>query len=858
MKGTGFSPSENWPKYTWALAPEGTLPQSPRSSLTRRQFVASLAATTAVASLPRPLSASIVRPFLQAAGENSDSVKTLTDGWEHYRDSLDGPWEAWHGDEIATWEKVTIPHCFNHYDACDPDTPYYRGQGWYRTTIPNTLPANNGRVLLHFEGAGQTSKVWINNQLIGTHIGGYDEFVYDITDALKVAPIQGAIKQPEGTVALTVLCDNTRDLERSPSDLSDFSLYGGLYRKVHLVNVPAVAIESIKVTPAVKLNGPAIVKIDVSEYMPLGGVDKHILFYKVTDPSGKVIFDKSSGTEIDFTVSQPQLWSPSEPRLYTLNVECHTNYGIHAHTERFGLKHTEWVDHGPFKLNGDRLLLNGTQRHMDHANYAAAMPEDLIREEFMLMKAMGVNFVRLAHYQQTKFVLDLCDELGILVWEESTWCREGIGDAQWQAQTKQAFTNLILQHYNHPSVLIWGLGNEDDWPNEYPSVDKTAIRKFMQEMHDLAHELDPTRATGFRRCDFASDIPDVYSPSIWAGWYSGVYSEYQKSLESWRPKVKHLLHIEWGADSHARRHAEDPYANLPAIATGHGTAETGLAYRNTGGPPRVSRDGDWSETYACDLFDWHLKTQQTLDWFAGSAQWIFKDFTTPLRVENPVPRINQKGLLERDMARKEGYYVFQSYWSDVPMVRLYGHTWPVRWGKPDEQKTVKVYSNCPEAELFLNGVSVGTKHRDSQDFPCAGLRWPVKFKPGKNHLRVIAKPAAGKPVVDEIDFVYQIAEWGAPARLTLTETSRSASNVTVLTALLDRHGVLCLDAKNQVRFSVAGAGKLIDNQGTSNGSRVVQLYNGRAEITLSTGAGDSSVAVASQGLTGSILTVKGA
>jgi beta-galactosidase len=832
---------------------------SSKPSLSRRHFVASLAATAAAASLPRPLSASIVRPFLQAAaGADTSAVKTLTDGWEHYRDSLDGPWEVWHGDEIATWEKVTVPHCVNHYDACDPDTPYYRGQGWYRTTIPNTLPANNGRVLLHFEGAGQTSKVWINNQLIGTHVGGYDEFVYDITDALKASPIKGAIKQPEGTVALTVLCDNSRDLERSPSDLSDFSLYGGLYRKVHLVNVPAVAIESIKITPAVELKGPAVVKIDVSEYTPLGGVDKHILFYKVTDPSGKVIFDKTSGTEIDFTVSQPQLWSPSEPRLYTLNVECHTNYGIHSHTERFGLKHTEWVDHGPFKLNGERLLLNGTQRHMDHANFAAAMPEDLIREEFTLMKAMGVNFVRLAHYQQTKFVLDLCDELGILVWEESTWCREGIGDAQWQAQTKQAFTNTINQHYNHPSILIWGLGNEDDWPNEYPSLNRDNIRKFMQEMHDLAHALDPTRATGFRRCDFAADIPDVYSPSIWAGWYSGVYSEYQQSLEKWRPKVKHLLHIEWGADSHARRHAEDPYANLPAIATGHGTAETGLAYRNTGGPPRVSRDGDWSESYACDLFDWHLKTQQTLDWFAGSAQWIFKDFTTPLRVENPVPRINQKGLLERDMARKEGYYVFQSYWSEVPMVRLYGHTWPVRWGKSDEQKMVKVYSNCPEAELFLNGVSVGTKHRDSQDFPCAGLRWQVKFKPGKNQLRVIAKPAAGKPVVDEIDFIYQTTAWGAPARLTLTEKSRNASAVTLLATLLDQHGVLCLDAKTQVRFTIAGAGSLVDNQGTSSGSRVVQLYNGRAEITVNAGAGESAVAVASQGLRGSILTLKGA
>jgi len=171
---------------------------------------------------------------------------------------------------------------------------------------------------------------------------------------------------------------------------------------------------------------------------------------------------------------------------------------------------------------------------------------------------------------------------------------------------------------------------------------------------------------------------------------------------------------------------------------------------------------------------------------------------------------------------------------------------------------VKVYSNCPEAELFLNGISVGTKHRDSQDFPCAGLRWLVKFKPGKNHLRVVAKPSVGKPLADELDFVYQTAEWGAPTRLTLTESSRDASTVTLLATLLDQHGVLCLDAKHPVRFTVAGAGSLIDNQGTSSGSRLVQLYNGRAHITLRRGAGDSAVAVASPGVQGALWNVKGA
>ena len=122
--------------------------------------------------------------------------------------------------------------------------------------------------------------------------------------------------------------------------------------------------------------------------------------------------------------------------------------------------------------------------------------------------------------------------------------------------------NMIDQHFNHPSVLMWGLGNEDDWPGEYPAIDKAAIRGFMQEMNDLAHTMDPSRFTSLRRCDFARDIPDVYSPSIWAGWYSGVYTEYEDALKKQRDRVKHFIHIEWGADSHARRHSEAPESAL--------------------------------------------------------------------------------------------------------------------------------------------------------------------------------------------------------------------------------------------------------------------------------------------------------
>jgi beta-galactosidase len=798
-----------------------------------------------------------VRPVLSSAEAGSASQR-LDTGWEYYRGALDGPWEVWRGDEIAVWEKVTLPHCFNHYDACDPDTPYYRGHGWYRTRLRIANPIEDGRTLLYFEGAGQTSHVYVDSKMAGTHVGGYDEFVFDITEALAaVAP-----DVAKNGIPIAVLCDNSENLERPPSDLSDFSLYGGLYRHVHLAYVPAVSLEAVHIAPSSPPGAPGSVRVMARLYNPAKFDGNTNISAEIASSGGKVIArcEKTLAAWSDEAeiasceIASPELWSPAHPNLYTCNVTLTTQHGKSAVSERFGFRHTEFVPHGPFKLNGERLLLKGTQRHMDHAGFAAAQPDELIRAEMELAKAMGANFIRLGHYQQARLVLDLCDELGLLVWEEAPWCRSGVGDDKWQDQTRAMLVNMIDQHFNHPSVLMWGLGNEDDWPGEYPALDQASIRSFMQGMNDLAHSMDPSRFTSLRRCDFARDIPDVYSPSIWAGWYSGVYKEYEAALVKQREKVNHFVHIEWGADSHARRHSEELESDATKVPFGADLAENTPDSLQKGVKAAISRDGDWSETYACNLFDWYLKVQETLPWLTGSAMWVFKDFTTPLRVENPVPRINQKGVLERDMTKKEGYYVFQSYWSEQPMAHIYGHSWPVRWGQEAETRIVKVYSNCSTAELFVNGKSAGERRRNSQDFPAAGLRWPVQFAPGKNHLRVVAVKD-GVTVSDEIEVEYQTANWDKPARLELAEVARDADTATIETTLRDAHGALCLDAKHVVRFSLAGSGSLIDNQGTSTGSRVVQLYNGRARISIRRNGGVSTAGVACEGIVPAFVTI---
>jgi beta-galactosidase len=564
-------------------------------------------------------------------------------------------------------------------------------------------------------------------------------------------------------------------------------------------------------------------------------MDKVTLNFDVQDQEGNSMFHETLSPTIapwegekqviSFEIPKPALWSPSKPALYRVTVTIKSKHGEQAVTERFGIRSTEWVDNGPFKLNGERLLLKGTHYHEDHSGVAAAVPDDVVRKTLTMIKDMGANFVRLGHYQQAPLVLDLCDELGLLVWEEVPWCRGGIGGVAYQNQVKDMLRALIDQHRNHPSIIMWGMGNENDWPGDFDVFDKEKIRALMTELNDLSHELDPSRPTCIRRCDFCKDIVDIYSPSIWAGWYSGRYTEYKAAAEKAVKDTKHFFHAEWGGDSHAHRFAEDPEKMVTKVETGKGTAEKGKAYKGTGGKVRMSKDGDWSESYMCNLFDWHLKEQEEMPWLTGSAAWIFKDFATPLRPENPVPRVNQKGVVERDGTPKETYYVFKSYWSEKPMVHIFGHGWPVRWGDAGEEKEVRVYSNCPEVELFVNGKSVGVKKRNVSDYPAAGLHWMMKLSEGENKLR-----AVGNGVSDELRVGYQTKKWSKPAKLKLEEIAQKDGIATMEVRMLDTNDVPCLDCSNIVRFGLTGDGRLIDNLGTATGSRAVQLYNGRATI----------------------------
>ncbi len=781
--------------------------------------------------------------------------RRLNEQWEHHRGSLGGPWEVWRQDKLQNhynvpWHGVELPHSYNGLDVLDPDGKYYQGQGWYRNKLEVNNPYPQGRTLLHFEGAGQRTDVYVYTNKVGSHLGGYDEFTVDITEAVAQAR---EIERYNGLIPVAVACDNSRELETIPSDASDFNLYGGIYRYLNLVYVPAVSLERIHVEPQLSQDhGSCRVSVRAALYNPESLQDNVTLKVTIRNREGQELAQFqlrekpwTGMKEVAVTeLSNPTLWTTDDPYLYSCTVELESAYGRTEQVERFGARSFEFVKSGPFKLNGERLLLRGTHRHEDHAGVGPAMTEEMIRTEMDLIKDMGANFIRLGHYQQSRIVLELCDELGILVWEEIPWCRGGLGGEQYRQQCRDMLTAMIEQHYNHPSVILWGLGNENDWECDFDYFDQQEIRKFMKELHDLSHKLDPNRLTAIRRCEFCKDIIDVYSPSIWAGWYRGIYTDYEDSSRQAFENVDSFFHMEWGADNLATRHVEKTYTGFEFIKGGDGdTDERDGDYLLTGGEPRVSRDGDWSETYFCEMIDWYLKSQENMEWLTGAAQWAFKDFATPVRPDSPIPYLNMKGIIERDFTKKEAYYVYQSYWTSKPMARIYGHTMPVRWGAADELKSIKVYSNCTEAELFLNGVSLGVKQRDSQNFPAAGLRWDTLLKPGMNQVKVVATKD-GVTVTDELSFEYQTETWGQPVELKLNAQKQQDGNILVEAVAYDANGVRCLDALNFVRFGLTGDGKLIDRQGTVRGSSLVQLTNGRARIVFDpVGAAAASVPV---------------
>ncbi|MDD5582510.1 MAG: glycoside hydrolase family 2 TIM barrel-domain containing protein [Candidatus Marinimicrobia bacterium] len=758
----------------------------------------------------------------------------------------------------SPWVMVDLPHTWNTDDVMDPEPGYRRDGNWYEKTIFIPETSHDSRILLSFEGVNTYSEVWINGEKTGGHTGGYLSFEVDITPYVK--------ENEENQIL--VYASNAINRNIIPSQKSDFFIYGGITRDVYLKIVPNIYMEKINVLTleVSEKSASTIGKIWIQNKSKKA--QKVTVSAEICNSNGNVVAEVNEKVKVSkgesihtFSfphVNTPDLWSPENPVLYTVTVSLDIGKNRQDRlTDRIGYRWFEFEENGPFYLNGKRLLLRGTHRHEEHAYTGAAMSNAMHWKDMGMIKELGANFVRLAHYPQDPEVYKACDELGLLVWDELPWCRGGMGGLTWQANTLTMLEEMITQNINHPSIIIWSLGNELYWLPDFPEGDNPArLREFLLIIEEKAKELDPTRVTAMRKYYDDANVVDVFSPSIWAGWYSGVYTEYKDALLNAREKYPRFLHMEYGGSSHVGRHDENP-VDGKGIQIDEGWEESVNQVR----VKNIAQSGDWSENYMVDLFDWHLRISEQLEWFTGNAQWAVKDFGTPLRPENPIPYMNQKGLFDRAGNPKDVYYVFKSYWTrddkHNPFVYIESHTWTERQGPKGLKRNVCVFSNCDAVEFFLNGVSLGKKEWDISQFPASGLNWDLMFSEGGN--RLIAKGFRnGKAVTaDTLDVTYWYEKNGKPEGFDLAYTQQPTGNLLVTATARDKNGRRCLDYNDRVYFYHSGDGKLLVNQGTPTGSSILEMANGQASVALKPSPGGScTIEARNQDFKGDYLTIK--
>ncbi|GAA4115126.1 glycoside hydrolase family 2 TIM barrel-domain containing protein [Aquimarina addita] len=719
-----------------------------------------------------------------------------------------------------SWSTVDIPHSWNSTDVTDLEPGYRRSASWYKKNLTIAAIEQDNVYKLYFEGANITTKVYVNKNLVGEHIGGYIGFETDITKFLK-----------NGNNEVLVRVDNGYNPEIIPSQKSDFFIYGGITRDVWLITKSETNISKVIVNTPTVSKEQATLAVTVNLEGDIASTQLEILA-TILDPSGKEIAQSKgkANTEtvnLKFTTfKKPALWDIDTPNLYTVVVSLlKSGKEMDKTSEKFGFRWFEFTDNGPFYLNGKRVLLRGTHRHEEHAGYGAAMPNELHKKDIQDIKDMGANFIRLAHYPQDPEVYKMCDELGLLVWDEIPWCRGGIGNETWKRNTKNQLTEMIYQNRNHPSIILWSLGNEIYWLPDFKNGDDTEeINIFLKELNALAHQLDPSRKTAIRKYYAGSDIVDVFSPSIWSGWYSGSYKTYEKAVTKYIKEYPHFLHAEYGGSSHIGRHVEKPIDGEGAVDKDSWTeaiTQTGVT--------NIAQIGDWSENYIVDLFDWHLRISETTPDFVGNIQWAMKDFGTPLRPENDIPYMNQKGIMDRAGNPKDAYYVFKSYWAKEAFTYIESHTWTERQGPRDEVRNISVYSNCDEVILYHNGKALEKKKRDINQFPACGLTWDITFKEGLNQLKAIGFKD-GKEVTDNLEIKYRYTTNDIAKSLALSYDTLPNGHYLVTAIAEDKNGLRCLDYEDRVYFQCLAGGVTQKHMGTPTGSESIKMANGKAQI----------------------------
>ncbi len=404
------------------------------------------------------------------------------------------------------------------------------------------------------------------------------------------------------------------------------------------------------------------------------------------------------------SILNPKLWSPETPYLYDVEIELYENDAkLDGVSTKFGVRWYEFTADKGFFLNGKPYKLKGANRHQDYFAKGNALTSEIHLNDIKLMKELGVNWLRLAHYQQDDYILQLCDELGVLVWEEIPYVNNTPKNVDFESNLRSMLKELIEQHYNHTSIILWGMGNET-WMSDRGDG-KSSNYHIIENLNALIHSEDPSRKTVFvngdnnKPIDFGViHIPDVFGFNLYRGWYKGHYNDLSERLNELHrsaPNVPLIL-SEFGVGSDERVHTENPQKQ------------------------------DFSIQYHNDYLESHIEQLDKLDWLCGANYWAFADFGAAHRGDTK-PHINQKGLVTFDRKKKDAFYLLKSKWAKNPVVYIESPFWIERFG--NSKKEIQVFSNMDEVEFFHNKKSLG---RQSSKF-----LWSINLKEGKNTLKAI-------------------------------------------------------------------------------------------------------------------------
>ena len=569
-----------------------------------------------------------------------------------------------------SWQPVTLPHTWNAADGTDGGNDYWRGTACYcRRLTPPALAAGE-QLWLEFEGAAMTAEVYLNGRKLARHAGGYSTFRVELTPALQ-----------EGDNLLAVAVDNSENDTVYPQK-ADFTFYGGLYRPVQLLTVPAAhfALDyyggpGLKVTPAVDLDArTAAVTVEAW----VSGEAARVMFSTAGQTLSAPV--ENGHASAVFTLENVHLWDGVEdPYLYTVTASLDSGDSISA---RYGCRTIGFDADKGFLLNGRVYRLCGAARHQDRQGLGNALTDAEHEEDMALLREMGANTVRLAHYQHAQHFYDLCDEYGLIVWAEIPYITKHMENGR--ANTVSQMTELIVQNYNHPSIVCWGLSNE--------ITASGGVTPDMVENHkvlnDLCHKLDATRPTTMAHAfmldmdDPFVELADIRSYNLYFGWYLGELEQNDSWFDEFHQKHPDVVIglSEYGADAN------------PVYQNGH------------------PEKGDWSEPYQAIYHEHMLKMWSERPYIWAMHCWNMFDFAADGRDEGGKPGQNQKGLVTFDRkTKKDAFYIYRAYLSKEPFVHLCGRRYIDR---PEEVTEVKVYSNQPAVTLLVDGREFATQTGD--------------------------------------------------------------------------------------------------------------------------------------------------